>query len=97
MDTRQACAERWLGGRCARRESRKPRRVVGTSQWRSDNLILEFLARDYAWFTGDGDERPRKVLGQDNPVDWLNVVIIRSMESQTAAGQQAEVGVRKSH
>lgn len=70
---------------------------MGTSHWRSYNLILEFLARDYAWFTGDGGERLRKVLGKDNPVDWLNVVIIRSMESQTAAGQQAEVGVRKSH
>ena len=65
-----------------------------TGHWRSYDLILDFLARDYAWFTGDGDERLRKVLGQDNPVDWLNVVIvIRSMESQTAVGQEAEVGV----
>ena len=66
---------------------------MGTSHWRSDKLILQFRAQDNACFAGDGDERLRKVLGQDDPVDWLNVVIIRSMERQTAVGQRAGVGV----
>ena len=42
-----------------------------------------------------GDERLPGVLSEENPVYWLNVIIlVRSVQGQVLIGQQPQMGVR---
>ena len=89
MDTHQACPVRWLDRWSARREIDETGRVMSTGSRGPRDFMSRRGNHDNHRLTDLCDKGLRRVLGEDDPVYRLNIIIVvRSVQGQMLIRQQ---------